>query len=326
MTYSRCRSPASGQRHLGGKSQQRSGRLWRVKTLIPLLLLAVLSACITVPEVPAPAVVAKPKIALVLGGGAVRGFAHIGVIKLLDIMDIRPDIIVGTSAGSVAGVLYAAGFDGFRLQELAWELDKSMISDWSVFGKGLIRGKALEDYINAAVGNRTLERLPRRFACVATNLSSGEAVLFRTGNPGRAVRASSSVPGVFEPVPINGEEYVDGGLVSPVPVRFARELGADFIIAVDVASTPLRESQDTKVNIMLKTYTIMGQSIRAAELPLADIVITPTLENVDSSNFEAKNQAILAGERAALAAMPQIRAKLAAWKPPLPVDPALPAP
>ena len=237
-----------------------------MKALTPFVLLAaLLPGCITPPAAPDPVVV-KPKIALVLGGGAVRGFAHIGVIKLLDIMDIRPDIIVGTSAGSVAGVLYAAGFDGFRLQELAWELDKSMISDWSVFGKGLIRGKALEDYINAAVGHRSMERLPRRFACVATRLSDGQAMLFQTGNPGRAVRASSSVPGVFEPVPIDGQEYVDGGLVSPVPIRFARELGADFVIAVDVASTPLRESHDTKIDIMLKTYTIMGQSIRAASV------------------------------------------------------------
>lgn len=270
--------------------------------------------------------VAKPRIALVLGGGAVRGFAHIGVIKLLDIMQIQPDLIVGTSAGSIAGVLYAAGIDGFRLQEMAWELDKSMISDWSVFGKGLIRGKALEDYINSAVGYRTMERLPRRFACVATALSDGKAILFQTGNPGRAARASSSVPGVFEPVTIDGQEYVDGGLVSPVPVRFARELGADFVIAVDVASTPMRESQDSKVDIMLKTYTIMGQSIRAAELPLADVVITPSLDSVDSGNFEAKNQAILAGERAALAAMPEIRARLAAWTPPYTPVPVAPQP
>lgn len=294
-----------------------------MKNLLLPLIAALLSACAVQPPALPPEPLAKPKIALVLGGGAVRGFAHIGVIKLLDIMQIQPDIIVGTSAGSIAGVLYAAGYDGFRLQELAWELDKSMISDWSVFGKGLLRGQALEDYINVAVGHRTIERLPRRFACVATDLSTGQARLFQTGNPGRAARASSSVPGVFEPVRIDGQEYVDGGLVSPVPVRFAKELGADFVIAVDVASTPLRESQNSKMDIMLKTYTIMGQSIRAAELPLADVVITPKLDSVDSGNFEAKNKAILAGERAALAAMPEIRARLAAWTPPPPVaDPA----
>ena len=286
-----------------------------MKSLAPLVLLAALCGCATQPSVPPPAA-GKPRVALVLGGGAVRGFAHIGVIKLLDIMEIRPDLIVGTSAGSVAGVLYASGIDGFRLQEMAWELEQSMVADWSVLGKGLIRGQALENYINRAVEGRALERLKRRFACVATKLSNGEAVLFKTGNPGRAVRASSSVPGVFEPVRIDKEEYVDGGLVSPVPVRFARELGADFVIAVDVASTPLRESHNSTVDVMLKTYTIMGQTIRAAELPLADVVITPQLDKVDSTDFAAKNQAIIAGERAALAAIPEIRAKLAAWTPP----------
>jgi len=286
-----------------------------VKSLAPLVLLAALGGCATQPA-EAPPEPGKPRIALVLGGGAVRGFAHIGVIKLLDIMGIQPELIVGTSAGSVAGVLYAAGHDGFRLQEMAWELDQSMVTDWSVLGKGLIRGQALEDYINRAVEGRTLERLKRRFACVATRLSSGEAVLFRTGNPGRAVRASSAVPGVFEPVPIDGQEYVDGGLVSPVPIRFARELGADFVIAVDVASPPLRESHGSTLDVMLKSYTIMGQTIRAAELPLADVVITPRLDKVDSTNINAKNQAIIAGERAALAAIPEIRAKLAAWTPP----------
>ena len=285
----------------------------KISLLLALLPALLLWACAA--PAPAPVEPPKPRIALVLGGGAVRGFAHVGVIKLLDIMDIKPDLIVGTSAGSVVGALYAAGYDGFRLQELAWELDKSTLTDWSPFGKGLIRGQALEDYINRAVENRTIERLRRPFACVATHLSDGQSMLFKAGNVGRAVRASSSVPGVFEPVVIDGQEYVDGGLVSPVPVRTARELGADFVIAVDVASTPLRESHDTRLDVMLKSYTIMGQSIRAAELPLADVVITPLLDKVDSDNFEAKNQAILAGERAALAAIPQIREKLAAWKP-----------
>ena len=280
-----------------------------------LLLSLLLGACASPAPLPAAAAPARPKIALVLGGGAVRGFAHVGVIKLLDIMDIKPDLIVGTSAGSVVGALYAAGYDGFRLQELAWELDKSTFADWSPFGKGLIRGQALEDYINHVVENRTIERLRRPFACVATRLADGQAMLFKSGNVGRAVRASSSVPGVFEPVLIDGQEYVDGGLVAPVPIRTAREMGADFVIAVDVASTPMRESHDSKLDIMLKSYTIMGQSIRATELPLADVVITPLLDKVDSDNFEAKNQAILAGERAALAALPQIREKLAAWRP-----------
>lgn len=289
-----------------------------MKRFFVLLAIGLLVGCASAPPPvvvtpePPPAALPPPKIALVLGGGAVRGFAHIGVIKMLDALEVKPDLIIGTSAGSIAGALYAAGYDGFQLQELAWELDKKLITDWSLFGKGLIKGQALEDLLNRYVANKTFEQLERPFACVATRLRDGQPILFQRGNIGMAVRASASVPGVFEPVKILGEEYVDGGLVSPLPIRYAKQLGADFVIAVDVASTPLRESHGSKMDILLKTYTIMGQSIRDAELPQADVVIRPQLDNVDSSNFEAKNQAILAGERAALASVPVIREKLRA--------------
>ncbi|HUP92087.1 MAG TPA: patatin-like phospholipase family protein [Solimonas sp.] len=300
-----------------------------LRLLLPALLL---SACATAPP-PAPEPVVPPppapppKIALVLGGGAARGFAHIGVIKMLDALEIKPDLIVGTSAGSIAGALYAAGYDGFALQEMAFDLDRSMVSDWSLFNRGLIKGQALEDYINRAVGGKGIEQLKKPFACVATELRSGLGVLFQRGNVGTAVRASSAVPGVFEPVPISGKDYVDGGLVAPVPIRYARQLGADFVIAVDVASPPGAEEADSKLAVLLKTFTIMGQSIREAELPLADVVIAPKLDQIASSDFEGKHRAILAGERAALAAVPIIREKLRArMVPAAPSAAAMPTP
>lgn len=289
-----------------------------MKRYFCVFFLLLLHGCVSKPATvtpPPPVVIAAPpppKIALVLGGGAARGFSHIGVIKMLDALEIKPDIIVGTSAGSVAGALYAAGYDGFTLQEMAFDLEQSMVTDWSVFGKGLIKGKALEEYVNKAVGNKGIEQLKRPFACVATQLKTGQPVLFQRGNVGMAVRASSSVPGVFEPVIIGGEEYVDGGLVSPVPIRYAKQLGADFIIAVDVSSAASREEAISKLSILMKTYTIMGNSIRDAELPLADVVITPKLDAINSTDFASKHKAILAGERAALAAAPQIREKLRA--------------
>lgn len=280
------------------------------------LLLTLCAACAAPP--PAPVVVTPPplppppKVALVLGGGGARGFAHIGVLKLLDTQGLKPDLIVGTSAGSVAGALYAAGYNGFDLQEMAFALDRATIADWSMFGKGLIRGEALENFVNQAVHKRPIEGLNIPFACVATRVDTGQAVLFQRGNVGQAVRASSSVPGIFQPTVIAGHEYVDGGLVSPVPIRYARQLGADFIIAVDV-STPVNSSATTgKLDLLMRSFEIMGQSIRDAELPQADVIIKPDLTGISSSNFESKQQAILQGERAALAAMPQIRAKLAA--------------
>ncbi|HET8881745.1 MAG TPA: patatin-like phospholipase family protein, partial [Solimonas sp.] len=183
--------------------------------VLACLLLTLCAACATPPPVPVvetpPPLPPPPKVALVLGGGGARGFAHVGVLKLLDTQGLKPDLIVGTSAGSVAGALYAAGYSGFDLQEMAFALDRATIADWSMFGKGLIRGEALQNFVNQAVKNRPIEALDIPFACVATQVATGQAVLFQRGNVGQAVRASSSVPGVFEPVVIGGTEYVDGG-------------------------------------------------------------------------------------------------------------------
>ena len=186
-----------------------------------------------------PVAKARPVIGLVLGGGAAKGFAHIGVIKALEAQGIKPDLVIGTSAGSLIGALYAAGKSGFELQALAIPLNEFQVSDWVLPDRGMIKGEALARFVNTAVGNRPLEKLPRKFGVVATDLASGEPIVFRSGDTGTAVRASSSVPGVFQPVSIRGHEYVDGGLSSPVPVRFAREMGATFVIAVDISDKPL---------------------------------------------------------------------------------------
>ena len=261
--------------------------------------------------VPEPLPTPPPvKLALVLGGGGARGFAHVGVLKMLDAQGLKPDLIVGTSAGSVAGALYASGLNGFDLQKMAFELDRATLADWSMFGKGLIRGDALQTFVNQAVHNRPIESLTIPFACVATRIDTGQAVLFQRGNVGQAVRASSSVPGIFQPAQIGEYEYVDGGLVSPVPIRYAKQLGANFIIAVDVSTPPNPAATTGKFDVVMRSFEIMGQAIRNAELPEADVLIKPDLTGITSSNFESKQMAILQGERAALAAMPQIRAKL----------------
>ena len=275
-----------------------------------MLVACTTPAPVIAPPQPAPVAPPPPKVALVLGGGGARGFAHIGVLKLLDVEGLRPDIIVGTSAGSVAGALYASGISGFDLQQMSYEMDRATITDWSIIGKGLIRGDALEAFVNKTVHNRPIEKLPIRFACVATRMDTGEAVLFQSGNLGQAVRASSSVPGVFEPTIINGVEYVDGGLVSPVPIQFARKLHADIVIAVDVSTPPDNTATTGKLDVLMRTFDIMGQSIRAAELPQADVLIRPDLNGIASTDFDSRQFAILQGERAAVAALPQIRAKL----------------
>lgn len=275
---------------------------------------------------PTPSVAAVPpapkkvRIGLALGGGAARGFAHIGVIKALEAQGIYPEIVVGTSAGSVVGALYAAGNNGFALQRTAMAMDESTISDWAIpfFSKssGVLKGDALQSYVNKAVGNTTMEKLKLKFGAVATDLQTGKPILFQRGNTGQAVRASSSVPGMFQPVQIGGKSYVDGGLVAPVPVRFAKEMGADFIIAVNISTQADKQTAVSSVEVLLQTFAIMGQRLNSYELKGADVVIQPALGKMAGNDFDGRNLAILAGEQAAAALMPQIKAKLAAKRQP----------
>ena len=258
-------------------------------------------------------VVAAPRIALALGGGAARGFAHIGVIKALEAQGILPDIIVGTSAGSLVGTLYAGGLSGFDLQRVALAIDDRILTDWSISSRGLIKGEALQDYVNSALGNRPIDKLPKLLAIVATDLQSGEAMVFRTGNAGIAVRASSSVPGIFLPMRIGGRDYVDGGLVAPVPVLIARKLGADIVIAVDISAQPREQKTESSFEMLLQTFAIMGHSITAHELKQADIVIRPDIGRISGTDFPSRNLAILEGERATQGQLSALRARLAAF-------------
>lgn len=298
-------------------------------SLASALLALGLSACVTSAPVQAPvapvAVLAVPvktarpvKIGLALGGGAARGFAHIGVIKALESQGIVADVVVGTSAGSVVGAMYAAGNNGFTLQKMALEMDEATISDWSLplFSKssGVLKGDALQAYVNRMVGQTPIERLKKPFGAVATDLATGQAVLFQRGNTGTAVRASSAVPAVFQPVRINDKQYVDGGLVAPVPVRFARDMGADLVIAVNISQAVDGQSGTGTIDILLQTVSIMGQSINQFELKQADVVIRPDLPSMKGSDFAGRNLAILAGEKAAMSAMPEIKQKLKAMQ------------
>lgn len=276
---------------------------------LPGLLLA---ACAQVPIRPE---IRPVRVGLALGGGAARGFAHIGAIKVLEANGIVADLIIGTSAGSVIGALYAAGYSGYQLHELALKMDEAEIADWAMpfLGKygGLIKGEALQNYINRMVRNKPIEQLARPLGIVATDLQSGKGIVFRRGNTGMAVRASSSVPGVFQPVRIAGKDYVDGGLVAPVPVRYAREMGAELVIAVDISSRPAEQQVSGTVGVILQTTAIMGQSIKQQELQEADVVIQPVMPDVKSTDFDARHAAILAGEMAALAVLPALKQRLA---------------
>ena len=289
----------------------------------PLLLLSVaalLSACFgkprpTPPEPALPAVAVPPvKVGLALGGGAAKGFAHIGVIKVLEANGFEPVVVSGTSAGSVVGALYASGMGPLQLQQHAIALDEDEIRDVSLFSGGLVEGRLLQDYVNRLVGQRPIDRFAKPFAAVATRLEDGKRSVFVRGDTGQAVRASSSIPGVFEPVTIGKWHYVDGGVTSPVPVDAARQLGADLVIAVDISSQASGSMPDGMLGIVNQSVTIMGRKLGAQELARADVVIRPEVNGIGAADFEQRNHAILQGEQAALAALPQIRAKLARMK------------
>lgn len=268
-------------------------------------------------SVPVTVPAEKPiRIGLALGGGAARGFAHIGIIKALESQGIHADIVTGTSAGSLVGALYAAGNNGFALQKMAIDMEQASIADWSVplFAKvsGILKGEAIEQYVNRAVKNQPIEKFRIPFGAVATDLNSGLPILFQRGNAGIAVRASSAVPSIFQPVRIGDHNYVDGGLVSPVPVSFARQMGADFVIAVNISSQTDGQPATSAIEVLLQTFNIMGQSINRHELRDADIVLRPSLGMMRGDDFAGRNLAILAGEQAAMAAMPEIQRKLKA--------------
>jgi NTE family protein len=289
----------------------------RARHWLPLVFATLLAGCFggskpdTRPDTALPVLAAKPRIGLALGGGAAKGFAHIGVIKMLEASGIHPDAVSGTSAGSVVGVLYAGGMDGFQLQEQAFALDEGKIRDVRFFSGGLVQGQKLQDYVNELLRQKPIEKLRIPFAAVATELENGSRAVFIRGNAGQAVRASSSIPGVFEPVDINGKHFVDGGVVSPVPVDAARQLGADIVIAVDISARPDGSNPDSMVGIVGQSITIMGRKLAEQELARADIVIRPKVGQIGPTDFDQKNVAILEGERAALAAIPAIRAKIA---------------
>lgn len=262
---------------------------------------------------PVPLVKRVPKVGLALGGGAARGFAHIGVIQVLEEAGLRPDMVLGTSAGSLVAAIYASGKSGAELQQIAENMEEASLTDWTlpIFRRGILRGEALARYVNLQVGGKLMENMAMPLGIVATDLDSGEGILFRRGDTGSAVRASSAVPSIFQPVRIGAHEYVDGGLVAPVPVRYARQMGAELVIAVDISNVPLGNAADGAVQVLLQTFTIMSKSINAFELRDADVVVTPALKGAGGADFSSRRRLIDAGRAAMLAALPQYRAKLA---------------
>jgi NTE family protein len=255
------------------------------------------------------------KVGLALGAGAARGFAHIGVLKSLDQAGIRADVIAGTSAGSLVGVFYAAGFTPWQMEDVALKVRDIDVADMSTASKrGMFAGEALQKLVNSYVKNVPIEKFKIPFGAVATELATGEMVLLRAGDAGQAVRASCSIPGVFVPTTIGSKELVDGGLTSPLPVQAARHLGADFVIAVDVGSKPQNPTHAGLYEVLLQSFEVMGRALTKAEAVQADFVIQPENARFSSTDFAVRKELIQAGYEAAEAALPRLKQALLAGR------------
>jgi NTE family protein len=287
-------------------------KMKQLKSLVILLILVlVTSSCATIPT---PASRPAKVVALVLGAGASRGFAHIGVLKVLEANGIPLHMIIGASAGSFVGSLYAYGFNSFQLQKMALAIEKGDVVDFTIPDKGFIKGEKLEEYLNKAVRNTPIEKFKIPFYAVATKIPSGQEVVFGQGNAGIAVMASCSIPGVFIPVRISDKIYVDGGVVSPVAVDVARRFGADAVIAVDISADLDTKPPEGTVDTILQAVNIMYSKLAAIQLSRADVVIKPKVGHIGSADFEMRHEAIMEGEKAALKALPAIRNLIARLK------------
>jgi NTE family protein len=267
---------------------------------------------------PAAAASARPRMALVLSGGAARGFAHVGVLKVLEENAIRPDLIVGSSSGALIGALYASGLDAHAVEKAISEMDLSLFNDVAIpglgyfAGLGFVRGEKLRGFVARHVRHARIQDFPMGFAAVATDLQSGAVKPFNAGDAARAVQASSAVPALMVPVAIGGRYYGDGQITSPVPIQAARRLGARVVIAVDVLYPPRDARLTSALGVLFQTYAISARRLADHELAEADIVIAPDIPPTSGQfAFESRQMLIATGDKAAREALPAIRQALA---------------
>lgn len=273
--------------------------------IILTLILSLIISC--APKETIRGVSERPKVALVLGAGASKGFAHVGVIKVLEANGIPIDMVVGTSAGSFVGSLYAYGYSGFDLQGIALSITRGDIVDISIPDKGFIKGDKVEDFINNKIKNTPIERFKIPFHAVATDITTGKEVVFGKGNAGMAVRASCAIPGIFRPVKIGNSTFVDGGVVSPVAVNVARMYGADIVIAVDISGDTSINTPDSIIETIMKSVDIMYSRIAQNQISKADVVIKPKVSHIGSADFDKRHEAILEGEKSAQESISMIK-------------------
>lgn len=287
------------------------------RSFLMIFLMSVVMSCAST-QAPPLAGTARPKIALVLGGGAARGFAHVGVIRALEQERVPIDMIVGTSVGSLIGAIYASDTNSFELEWTAFSLEKDDLLDYAFFsaitGMGLAKGDKLEEFVKTKVSTANIENLKLPFAAIATDLNRGTRVVLDKGPVARAVRASSAIPGVFNPVDYQGRLLVDGGVMDNIPISVARDKGADIVIAVDISENVINFNITNIVDVVLQSVNIMFNENTKNRKKDADVLITPKVGSVGMLDFTQKKRCMQAGIEATQAAMPEIRKKIEEWE------------
>lgn len=289
------------------------------KVLLVLVPVLALASCKTTegPTTPADNTSGRPKVALVLGGGAARGFAHVGVIRALEQERIPIDLIVGTSVGSLIGSMYASDTNSFELEWTAFTLEKEHLFDYGILsaftGMGPVKGDKLEEFVKSKVPTVNIENLKIPFAAVATDLQRGTRVVLDKGPVARAVRASCSIPGVFQPVDLQGKMLVDGGVIDNIPVAVAREKGADIVIAVDISENVVNFNITNLIDVVLQSANIMFSENVKYKKKDADVLITPAIGDVAMLDFTKKKRCMQAGMEATQKVMPDIKKAIEEW-------------
>jgi NTE family protein len=294
-------------------------------TACSLLLSFILSGCVTekpipVAVTPAPApVYIKPKVALVLGGGAARGFAHVGVLRVLEQEKIPIDMIVGTSVGSLIGAIYASDPNSFELEWTSFMLEKDDIFDFSILASstGPVKGDKLEKFVTTKIAARNIEQLKVPFYAVAADLNTGEPVVFSSGPVCKAVRASCSIPGIFTPLLYNNRQLIDGGVLGNIAPEIARQYGANLVIVVSIGKSIQTKDTGNVIAITLQAIAIMGNKIDSYKIKEADVLISPEVGDVGTMDFTQKKRCMQAGIDAAKKAIPEIKKRLETFNMPV---------
>jgi NTE family protein len=268
---------------------------------------------------------ARKRVGLALSSGAARGLAHVGVLEVLERNGIPIDLIAGTSIGAIVGAFYAAGKDISEIKKAVVNLNRRQmlsLADFTIPTRGFIKGRKITEWLKSVIGGTCFRDLKIPFACVATDISTGEEVVIKEGSVVAAVRASASMPVIFTPARLGGQFLVDGGLVNPIPVRILRDMGADFVIAVSVVpylsnrvqpqepSSASRPKEPNILSVLVRIMYIVGYQAALSGIREADITIAPDVAHIRPDNFNRARECILQGEQAAQRAIPELKRKL----------------